>query len=92
MVFHFGTGLAGHNGGLAGTGVGAGTPMFLQLNSADGAGRLDGIGGGGCGAFHDQVFPLGLSLEQAKGGFLKHEEVSGRGKRFCDEVMAEILL
>ncbi|KAK8674481.1 hypothetical protein V6N13_112770 [Hibiscus sabdariffa] len=82
---HTGTGLAGHDGRLAGTGVGAGAPMFLQLNSADGAGRLGGIGGGGGGAFHGQVFPLGLSLEQAKGGFLKQEEASGRGKRFRDD-------
>ncbi|KAK8718002.1 hypothetical protein V6N13_045252 [Hibiscus sabdariffa] len=83
---HTGTGLAGHDGGLAGTGVGDGAPMFLQLNSADGAGRLGGGGGGG-GAFHGQVFPLGLSLEQAKGGFLKQEEASGRGKRFRDGVV-----
>ncbi|KAL4375949.1 hypothetical protein GQ457_02G003510 [Hibiscus cannabinus] len=84
---HTGTGLAGHDGGLAGTGVGGGAPMFLQLNSADGAGRLGSIGGGGggAGAFHGQVFPLGLSLEQTKGGFLKQEEASGRGKRFRDD-------
>ncbi|KAK8993678.1 hypothetical protein V6N11_007903 [Hibiscus sabdariffa] len=81
---HTDTGLTGHDGGLAGTVVGAGTPMFLQLNSTDGAGHLGGIGGGGCGTFHGQVFPLGLSLEQAKGGFLKQEEASGRGKRFHD--------
>ncbi|KAE8665421.1 Transcription factor UNE12 [Hibiscus syriacus] len=81
---HTGTGLAGHDGGLAGTGVEAGAPMFLQLNSADGAGHL---GGGGGGAFHGQVFPLGLSLEQGKGGFLKQEEASGSGKRFSDRVV-----
>ncbi|KAK8578356.1 hypothetical protein V6N13_116204 [Hibiscus sabdariffa] len=60
--------------------------MFLQLNSADGAGRLGGIGRGGCGAFHGQIFPLGLSLEQAKGGFLK-QEASARGKCFRNGVV-----
>ncbi|KAL1163060.1 hypothetical protein V6Z11_A07G243200 [Gossypium hirsutum] len=56
--------------------------MFLHLNSADGAGHLGRIGVGGGGAFHGQVFPLGLSLKQGKGGFLKQEEASGSGKRF----------
>ncbi|KAE8730657.1 Transcription factor bHLH7 [Hibiscus syriacus] len=84
---HTGTGLAGHDGGLAGTCAEAGAPMFLQLNSADGAGHLSGIGGGGGGAFHGQVFPLGLSLEQGKGGFLKQEEASGSGKLFNDGVV-----
>ncbi|KAE8686165.1 Transcription factor UNE12 [Hibiscus syriacus] len=52
---HAGTGLAGHDGGgLAGTSVEAGAPMFLQLNSADGAGHLGGISGGGGDAFHGQ--------------------------------------
>ncbi|GMI69332.1 PERICYCLE FACTOR TYPE-B 1, unfertilized embryo sac 12 [Hibiscus trionum] len=78
---HTGSGL---DGGLAGTGVEAGAPMFLQLNSADGAGHLGGIGGGGGGAFHGQVFPLGLSLEQGKGGFFKQAEASGSDKRFRD--------
>ncbi|KAK8496409.1 hypothetical protein V6N13_045964 [Hibiscus sabdariffa] len=73
------TGLTGSDGGLAGTGAGAAAPMFLQLSSGDGAGHVGGIGGG---AFHGQVFPLGLSLEQGKGGFLKPEEASGSGKRF----------
>ncbi|XP_012441601.1 transcription factor UNE12 isoform X2 [Gossypium raimondii] len=78
---HTDTGLAGSDGGLAGA------PMFLHLNSADGAGHLGRIGGGGGGAFHGQVFPLGLSLEQGEGGFLKQEEASGRGKRFREGVV-----
>ncbi|MBA0733121.1 hypothetical protein Gogos_017161 [Gossypium gossypioides] len=78
---HTDTGLAGSDGGLAGA------PMFLHLNSADGAGHLGRIGGGGGGAFHGQVFPLGLSLEQGKGGFLKQEEASGSGKRFREGVV-----
>ncbi|KAG8489639.1 hypothetical protein CXB51_017625 [Gossypium anomalum] len=78
---HTDTGLAGSDGGLAGA------PMFLHLNSADGAGHLGRIGGGGGGAFHGQVFPLGLSFEQGKGGFLKQEEASARGKRFREGVV-----
>ncbi|KAH1128956.1 hypothetical protein J1N35_000334 [Gossypium stocksii] len=73
---HTDMGLAGSDGGLAGA------PMFLQLNSADGAGHLGRIGGGGGGAFLGQAFPLGLSLEQGKGGFSKQDEASGSGKRF----------
>ncbi|MBA0796821.1 hypothetical protein Gohar_007557, partial [Gossypium harknessii] len=83
------TGLAGPDGGLTGTTAGAGTPMFLQLSSGDGASHLGGIGGGGGGAFPGQVFPLGLSLDQGKsGGFLKPEEGSGgSSRRFRDEVV-----
>ncbi|XVF32471.1 hypothetical protein REPUB_Repub17cG0085600 [Reevesia pubescens] len=81
------TGLAGPDGGLAGAAGGAGAPMILQLSSGDGAGHLGAIGGGGGGAFHGHVFPLGLSLEQGKGGFLKPEEASGSGKRFRNEVV-----
>ncbi|KAL4366832.1 hypothetical protein GQ457_05G003010 [Hibiscus cannabinus] len=84
---HADAGLAGNDGGLSGTGVGAGAPMFLQLNSADGSGHLGAIGSGGGAAFHGQVFPLGLSLEQGKGGFLKQEESSGSYKRFRDGVV-----
>ncbi|GLT42396.1 hypothetical protein SLA2020_163980 [Shorea laevis] len=79
-------GLAGADGGLAGSAA-AGAPMMLQLSSGDGSGHLGGIGGGGGNAFHGQVFPLGLSLDQGKGGFLKPEEASGSGKRFRDEVV-----
>ncbi|MBA0818814.1 hypothetical protein Gohar_028470 [Gossypium harknessii] len=81
------TGLAGSDAGLAATAPGAGAPMFLQLSSGDGAAHIGGIGGGGGGAFHGQVFPLALSLEQGKGGFLKPEEASGSGKRFRNGVV-----
>uniref|UniRef100_A0A2P2LM29 BHLH domain-containing protein n=1 Tax=Rhizophora mucronata TaxID=61149 RepID=A0A2P2LM29_RHIMU len=61
--------------------------MMLQLSSGDGsAGHITALGGAGGGAgFHG--FPLGLSLEQGKGTFLKPEESSGSGKRFHDEVV-----
>ncbi|KAK3036877.1 hypothetical protein RJ639_031495 [Escallonia herrerae] len=73
--------LAGNEAGLAG----AGAPMMLQLSSGDGSGHLGGVGvPGGGGGFH---FPLGLSLEQGKGGFLKMEDASGSGKRFRDDVV-----
>ncbi|MBA0853242.1 hypothetical protein Goshw_015164 [Gossypium schwendimanii] len=81
------TGLAGSDSGLAANAPGAGAPMFLQLSSGDGGAHIGGIGGGGGGAFHGQVFPLGLSLEQGKGGFLKPEEASGSGKRFRNGVV-----
>ncbi|KAK0580788.1 hypothetical protein LWI29_006281 [Acer saccharum] len=69
--------LTATDGGLAATAA----PMMLQLGSGDGSGHLSALGGG----FHGQVFPLGLSLEQGKGGFLKPEEASGSGKRFREE-------
>ncbi|XWS31494.1 hypothetical protein CRYUN_Cryun23aG0081000 [Craigia yunnanensis] len=81
------TGLAGPDGGLAGTAAGAGASMILQLSSGDGAGNLGPIGGGCGGAFHGQFFPLGMRLDQGKGGFLKPEEASGSGKRFRDEIV-----
>ncbi|XP_022758328.1 transcription factor UNE12-like isoform X2 [Durio zibethinus] len=81
------TGLAGPDGGLAGNAPASGAPMILQLSSGDGAGNLGAIGGGGGGAYHGPVFPLGLSLEQGKGGFVKPEEASGSGKRFRNEVV-----
>ncbi|KAF3951761.1 hypothetical protein ACB098_10G180400 [Castanea mollissima] len=74
-------GLTGADGGLGGSGTGP-PPMMLQLSSGD----LGG-GGGGSAGFHGQVFPLGLSLEQGKGGFMKPEEASGSGKRFRDDVV-----
>ncbi|GLU03602.1 hypothetical protein SLE2022_207920 [Rubroshorea leprosula] len=80
------TGLAGADGGLAGSAA-VGAPMMLQLSSGDGSGHLSGIGGGAGTTFHGQVFPLGLSLDQGKGGFLKPDESSGSGKRFRDEVV-----
>ncbi|XP_047335100.1 transcription factor UNE12-like [Impatiens glandulifera] len=75
---------AGTDGNLAGneTGmVGAPPPMMLQLSSNDGSAHL---GGGG---FHGGVFPLGLSLDQGKPGFMKVDEASGSGKRFRDDVI-----
>ena len=69
------------DGGSGDSGTGL-PPMMLQLSSDD----LGG-GGGGSGGFHGQVFPLGLSLEQRKEGFLKPEEASSNGKRFQDDVV-----
>ncbi|GAV73442.1 HLH domain-containing protein [Cephalotus follicularis] len=68
-------------GGLAGAAGGA--PMMLQLSSGDGSGHMAALGGG----YHGHVFPLGLSLDQGKGGFLKPEEASASGKRFRDDVV-----
>ncbi|XP_024018636.1 transcription factor UNE12 [Morus notabilis] len=73
----------GDGGGLAGAPPGA---MMLQLSSGDGSGHMPGVGGGGVG-FPGSVFPLGLSLEQGKPGFLKPEEASGSGKRFRNDVV-----
>lgn len=75
--------LSATDGGLAGA---QGGPMMLQLSSGDGSGHIPGVGGGGAG-YHGSVFPLGLSLEQGKAGFLKPEEASGSGKRFRDDVV-----
>ncbi|KAJ0250140.1 Transcription factor UNE12 [Hirschfeldia incana] len=59
------------DGGLGGGGGGA-PPMMLQLGSGeDGThhmgGGLVGGGSGGPTGFHNQMFPLGLSLDQGKG-------------------------
>ncbi|XP_050367070.1 transcription factor UNE12-like isoform X1 [Argentina anserina] len=69
--------LTGPDGSMAGNP----SSMMLQLNSGDGSGHM--VGGG----FHGGVFPLGLSLEQGKAGFLKPEEASGSEKRFRDDVV-----
>lgn len=74
------SGLAASDGGLV-----AGSPMMLQLSSGDGSSHISALGGGVSSGYHGQVFPLGLSLEQGKGGFLKPEEASGSGKRFPEE-------
>ncbi|KAF2325283.1 hypothetical protein GH714_026105 [Hevea brasiliensis] len=79
-------GLVGADAGLAGAAA-AQAPMMLQLSSGDGSSHMTTLGGGGGGGgagFHG--FPLGLSLDQGKGGFLKPEEASGSGKRFRDDV------
>lgn len=75
--------LSGGDGGLAGAPPGA---MMLQLSSGDGSGHIPAVGGPGSG-FPGSVFPLGLSLEQGKAGFLKPEEASGSGKRFRDDIV-----
>lgn len=76
------TNLGGSDGGLAGA---PGTPMMLQLSSGDASGHIGTVGGGGGG--FGSVFPLGLSLEQGKTGFLKPEDASGSGKRFRDDMV-----
>ena len=58
-------GLTGADGGLGDSRTDP-LLMMLQLSSGD-----LGDGGGGSGGFHGQVFPLRLSLEQGKRGFLK---------------------
>ncbi|KAL2510758.1 Transcription factor UNE12 [Abeliophyllum distichum] len=69
--------------------------MMLQLSSGDCSGHLGGMGvglgvgigsayGGGGGGMG---FPLGLSLEQGKTGFMKMDDASGSGKRFRDDVV-----
>ncbi|KAA8543310.1 hypothetical protein F0562_021195 [Nyssa sinensis] len=82
------TALAGNDGGLAGS---AAAPMMLQLSSGDGSahhlgGVGVGVGGGGGGGFHGAVFPLGLSLDQGKPGFMKMDDASVSGKRFREDV------
>ncbi|PSR94831.1 Transcription factor like [Actinidia chinensis var. chinensis] len=69
------TNLAGTDASFAG----ASAPMMLQLSSGDGSAHLGGVGGGG-----GFVFPLGLSLDQGKPGFMKVDEASGNSKRFCE--------
>lgn len=80
------SGLSAPDAGLGST-AGAAAPMMLQLSSGDGSSHISALGGGVSGGFHGQVFPLGLSLEQGKGGFLKPEEASGSGKRFREELV-----
>ncbi|KAH8515407.1 hypothetical protein H0E87_004033 [Populus deltoides] len=80
-------GLVGADAGLAGT-ASVQAPMMLQLSSGDGSGHISALGGapgGGGAGFHG--FPLGLSLEQGKGGFLKPEEASGSGNPFRDDIV-----
>ncbi|KAJ9172032.1 hypothetical protein P3X46_015322 [Hevea brasiliensis] len=80
--------LVGADAGLAGAAAAAQSPMMLQLSSGDGSSHITTLGaaaGGGGAGFHG--FPLGLSLDQGKGGFLKPDEASGSGKRFRDEVV-----
>ncbi|OIT08159.1 PREDICTED: transcription factor UNE12 [Nicotiana attenuata] len=82
---------------LAGNDAGAIPPaMMLQLNSGDASGQFSGMGlgvglGGGGGFHHPSQsgsFPLGLSLEGGKSGFMKMDDVSAvPGRRFRDDVV-----
>ncbi|XP_043691974.1 transcription factor UNE12-like [Telopea speciosissima] len=76
----------GNESALAGTAAGA-SSMVLQLSSG-GASRHVPSGGGYQGT--TPVFPLGLSLEQGKTGFMKPEEASGSGKLFREGVDAKL--
>lgn len=77
-------GLSGVDGGLGG----GAPPMMLQLGSGDEGSHMGGLGGSGPTGFHNQMFPLGLSLDQGKGpGFLRPEGGHGSGKRFSDDVV-----
>ncbi|XP_043713951.1 transcription factor UNE12 [Telopea speciosissima] len=80
--------LAGNEGNLAGTAGGA-SSMVLQLSSGEGTAHMRSAGGGGYQGT-TTVFPLGLSLEQGKTGFVKPEEASGSGKRFREGVDAKL--
>ncbi|KAF8116503.1 hypothetical protein N665_0017s0059 [Sinapis alba] len=76
------------DGGLGGGGA---PPMMLQLGSGEEGGHMAGLGGSVPTGFHNQMFPLGLSLDQGKGpGFLRPEGVHGSGKRFSDDVMKPV--
>lgn len=65
--------------------------MMLQLGSGEEGSHNNHMGGGGGGGplgFHNGMFPLGLSLDQGKGGgqgFLKPD--GSGGKRFQDDVV-----
>ncbi|KFK42664.1 hypothetical protein AALP_AA1G023700 [Arabis alpina] len=78
-----GSGLSGLGGGLTGVSP---PPMMLQLGSGE---EVNHHMGGGIGGFHNQMFPLGLSLDQGKGhGFLKPDGVLGTSvKRYQDDVV-----
>lgn len=77
-------GLSGVDGGLGG----GAPPMMLQLGSGEEGSHMGGLGGSGPTGFHNQMFPLGLSLDQGKGpGFLRPEGGHGSGKRFSDDVV-----
>jgi hypothetical protein len=59
--------------------------MLLQLSSGDASGNLSEAGISSGGGFH---FPLGLSLDQGKGGgFLKMDDETSGGRRFRDDAV-----
>lgn len=77
--------------GYAGTDeVASQAPMMMQLNSGNSSMHLGGVGvglGGSYGGGAGGGFPLGLSLEQRTGGFMKMDDASSSGKRFHDDVV-----
>ncbi|XP_040945785.1 transcription factor UNE12-like [Gossypium hirsutum] len=81
------TALAGPDSRLSRNVATAGVPMLLQFSSGGGTGHIGAIGNGRGGGFNEHVFPLGLSLNQVKGGFLKPEEAFGSSKCFCDKIV-----
>ncbi|KAK4273084.1 hypothetical protein QN277_021550 [Acacia crassicarpa] len=80
------SGLAGADGGLAGSASPA--HKMLQLNSSDATGHPSAVGAAGGAGFHGPVYQLGLSLDQGKGAsYFKSEEASESGKLFHDDVV-----
>ncbi|KAF8059330.1 hypothetical protein N665_1232s0010 [Sinapis alba] len=75
------------DGGLGGGG--GAPPMMLQLGSGEEGSHMGGLGGGsGPTGFHNQMFPLGLSLDQGKGpNFLRPEGGHGSGHRSSSSSM-----
>lgn len=65
---------------LGGLGVGVGVGLGVGVGGV-------GLGVHGAGAFHGGGYPLGLSLEQGKGGFMKMDGTAGSGKRFRDDIV-----
>ncbi|XP_075500856.1 transcription factor UNE12 [Primulina tabacum] len=91
---------AGAESNLAGNDAGnmvaaSSATMMLHLGSGDvsahlgGVGMGVGIGGpyGGLGQAGGVGFPLGLSLDHGKEGFMKMDDASGSGKRFRDDIL-----
>ncbi|XP_009134422.1 transcription factor UNE12 [Brassica rapa] len=66
------------DGGLGGGGGGGAPPMMLQLGSGEEGSHMAGlVGGSGPSVFHNQMFPLGLSLDQGKGPVFLRPEGGG---------------
>ncbi|KAL2507785.1 Transcription factor UNE12 [Forsythia ovata] len=68
-------------------------PMLLRLNSGNSSAHLGGLNvaygvrTGGAAAASPGGFPLGLSLDQGTGGFMKMDDASSNGERFHDDVV-----